>query len=74
LQTVAPVFFPGFYTVTIAHRYDGKEDFSLEQLTLFLFPWQSVALLLVSGVVYGIRRRYSQRKLLKKDKKEENIA
>lgn len=55
MQSLAWVFFPGFYTMIIAHRYDGKENFSLEEVEVFVFPWQSMALLLLGIGLYSIR-------------------
>lgn len=73
MQALARMLFPGFYTVTIAHRYDGKDDFSSEEVKIFLFPWQSIALFLVGGGIFGMRHWWRKKKLLRKDKKENDI-
>lgn len=37
-MSLAPVFIPGRYTMLIAYRYDGKEDFASERSSFFLIP------------------------------------
>lgn len=74
LHSMTPALFPGFYTIITAYRYDGKDDFSFEEVTALLVPWQSVGLLLVGGVMYGVWRWQRQKKLVQKVKKEKDIV
>ncbi len=60
LRTLAWSFVPGRYTLTIAYRYDGKEDFEIKSYQIFILPSLSAALVAVAVVLfgwYGIRRR-----------------
>ncbi|TXI33973.1 MAG: hypothetical protein E6Q53_02115 [Candidatus Moraniibacteriota bacterium] len=46
--SVALLLVPGSYTLALEYRYDGKESVDQVQGTLFLVPWPSIALVLVS--------------------------
>ena len=61
LQNLSQAFMPGKYTLTIAYRYDGKEDVVTREMSHLLFPWQGLmGVMLVSGLLYS--KRFLNRK------------
>ena len=64
LNMLAPVFIPGNYTVSLAYRYDGKEEFVTVTETHFFIPplFISGAIFLLvggTGTIFFLRRRKS---------------
>lgn len=54
LQNLARALIPGKYTLTIAYRYDGKEDVVMKEMSRVLFPWQGLAAIIcVLAILYG---------------------
>ncbi len=74
LHPTAQIFFPGFYTVAVAHRYDGKDDFSFDEVTVFLVPWHSLGLIVLGILLWRGMWWWSRKRLQKKDKKETDIV
>lgn len=38
IKSVARAFIPGWYTISIQHRYDGKDDFTVQSESFFYIP------------------------------------
>lgn len=53
LAGLAMSFIPGRYTMAIAYRYDGKEDFATTSLQFDFIPPAAIVLFLVLGAVFG---------------------
>lgn len=69
LSTLAASFIPGRYTMDIAYRYDGKDDFTTTSLQFDFIPLPAILTFLVLIVTGGWyvakrRRRTSERKAL----------
>lgn len=64
LGALAMSFIPGRYTMDIAYRYDGKDDFSTTSLQFNFIPLPAILLGLVLAVYgwYMIRRRRKRNK------------
>ncbi len=61
LQNLSREFIPGKYTLTIAYRYDGKEDVVVREMSRVIFPWQGLAgIACILAILYG--RRLLRRK------------
>lgn len=73
LEPLSQAFFPGFYTVTVEYRYDGKEPFDTVSERVFPIP---LAAIWVSGAVffalfiYRIARKSSDKKKERKNETE----
>ncbi len=73
LEPLSHAFSPGFYTVTVEHRYDGKESFDTVSERVFPIP---LAVIWVSGAVffalsiYWIARKSSDKKKERKNETE----
>ena len=46
MKTFSHMFLPGWYTASLHTRYDGMDDFTVQDIKIFVFPWQSAAVLL----------------------------
>jgi len=61
LQEIAPAFIPGRYNLSVDYRFDGKEDFTIEQQSIFIIPAIDILALLIviaaGYVLVKIRRR-----------------
>lgn len=60
LSMLDRAFVPGRYTLDIAYRYDGKDDFTVETVTFDFIPMPATLVLLVVATSigwYGLRRR-----------------
>jgi hypothetical protein len=57
VRAISPAFVPGRYTMTAQYRYDGKEDFSKGQYSLYFFGLFST----IAGlIIFGLLFRYSR--------------
>ena len=60
LENIARSFVPGWYTMEISYRYDGKDDFVKTSLRFISIPPVATVGLLSSAVIfgwYGVKRR-----------------
>ena len=62
LKTIGRSWIPGWYTLRIAHRFDGQEEFQTQEKQLFLFPLSAVGgigaiVLILSGWLIWKRKR-----------------
>ena len=53
LSTLAASFIPGRYTMEIAYRYDGKDDFATVSLQFDFIPPAAIVLVLASVAAFG---------------------
>lgn len=60
LRSLVWSFFPGRYSIIIAYRYDGKDDFSFQNITFDFLPVPAIMGFLLLSVMIGwyvVRRR-----------------
>jgi hypothetical protein len=65
LRRLAPLFVPGWYSLTISYRYDGKNEFEAVSSKIFFFPWQSIVGIVTTIVLGYYILRFSKKRLSK---------
>jgi hypothetical protein len=64
---LSTMFVPGRYTLILAYRFDGREEYSTEEQSIWIFPWPTIVASVASMSTLAMFFRWRKSRRLSRD-------